>query len=129
MPRGYVEIDAEKLESFLQACTFGRRVVGDEIVYVRHNDHCHAVVVKVYTSLSAKKGRARGPGRDAIRVATAYEGPEFPGKGKSFGIYKGKRIYRAGTQEAILDRLYEEMREAYRHANQWIRTNFYRLPR
>jgi hypothetical protein len=129
MPRGYVEISREKLENFLQACGFGRRTSGKEVVYVRHNHHYHSVVVKVYTSLPSGGGNARGAGQDAIRVAVAYES-EIPYLDKtSFGIYKAKRVFRTGTEQDVLDRLYERMREAYTFSNDWLRRNWTRLPK
>jgi hypothetical protein len=130
MPRGFVDIDPAKLEAFLQTCGFGRRVVGKEVVYVRHNHHYHSVLVKVYTSLPADGGKARGAGKDAIRVTVAYENEQQPFQGRtSFGIHKTTRVFRSGTEQDVLDRLYERMREAYAVSNEWIRNRWHNLPK
>lgn len=125
----YTKVPRQKLEEFLQATGFGRRVMGSEVVYVRHNHHYHHVLVKVYTSLPVHGGDVRGAGRDAIRVTVAYE-HSLPYQGKtSFGIYKATRIHRTGTVEDILDRLYHRMRDAYAYSNDWLRRNWHKLPR
>lgn len=129
MPRGYVKINREKLENFLQACGFGRRVQGKEVIYVRHNHHYHSIVIKVFTSLPADGGEVRGAGKDAIRITAAYESSE-PYQGRtSFGIYKAQRVFRVGTEQDVLDRLYERMRDAYSYSNDWLRRNWANLPK
>jgi hypothetical protein len=125
----YVQVNREKLEHFLQACGFSRRVVGGELVYMRENHHYSSIVVKVWTSLPKDGGDARGKGQDAIRVTVAYES-QIPFKGRtSFGLYKTTRIFRTGSEEAILDRLYERMREAYAFSNDWLRRHWAELPK
>lgn len=129
MAERYVKITREKLENFFAACGFSKRVAGKELVFVRANQHYSDVWIKVYTSLPADGGDVRGKGQDAIRVAAAYESDvPFRDRGKSFGIYKAQRVFRTGTEEAILDRLYERMREAYAFTNEWLRRNWTHLP-
>lgn len=120
----YVKVSREKLEHFLQACGFTRRVHGREVVYVRANHMCPDVLIKVWTTLPADGGDIRGKGQDAIRISAAYES-DLPLRGrKDFGIYKGTRVFRVGTEQNILDRLYERMREAYGFSNEWVRENW-----
>jgi hypothetical protein len=123
----YVDVRAESLEEFLSGCGFSRSVQRSEIVYVRSNDHFKGVVVKVYTSIRAGQATARPCGADAIRVVAAYQGEReiSPGRGRtpsrSFGIWKGKKILRIGSEEAVIGRIYERMREAYAFTNTWVR--------
>lgn len=124
MPR-YVEVDRKKLEDFLQTCGFQKRRQGSEMIYVRSNRFCDDVVTKVYTSFPYKDGTpARDRGQDAIRVTCAYES-EIPFQGRdSFGIFKATKILRTGSEEAILDRLYHRMQEAYLAGNSWLRKHW-----
>lgn len=124
MAKRYIEIDPEKFENFLRACGFTRTVQGSEVVYRRTNHHLDAVVVKVYTTIRAKAGEARGRGEDAIRVTCAYES-DVPFRGRtSFGIFKATRTFRTGTQEGVFDRTYQRMREAFSEGNSWLRKNW-----
>lgn len=129
----YVHVTAKALENFLQMKKFTRKIVGKEVVYTFSHLRYQPVLVKVWTSLPADGGDARGSGQDAIRVTVAYEG-EIPTltrghEGKiDFGIYKTKRIFRVGTEEAVLDRLHERMREAYQYATKWLRDHWTEIP-
>lgn len=126
----YVQINTEKLEAFLKACGFSRRVSGSEVVYVMANRHHPDVWVKVYTTIRVGVDEeARSKGQDAIRVTVAYES-EIPYRGKtSFGIHKCTRTFRTGSDDAVRDRLYERMREAYGFSNEWLRKNWDGLKR
>lgn len=125
----YVKLGRDKFEKFLQACGFVRTVYGGEVVYVRRNHHYHSVLVKVWTSLPASGGDVRAAGEDAIRISAAYESDlSYQGK-TSFGIFKGKKVLRTGTEEAIIDRVYERMREAYVASNQWLQRHWANLPK
>jgi hypothetical protein len=120
----FVELNPRLLESFLVGCGFSRRVKGSEVVYVIANKHFPDVWVKVYTSIRADSVRARGKGQDAIRVTVAYES-EIPFKGRTnFGIYKTPKILRTSSTEAICERLYPRMREAYAESNAWLQKNW-----
>jgi hypothetical protein len=126
-------ISAPALESFLTKCTFRRQVQGSEVVYVRENDMCQAVRVKVWTTIDAKTGTIRQKGRDAIRISAAYEGripldrPKSQKPSTNFGIYKTPRVNRTGEEGRILDRVYNHMREAYSFTNEWIRNHWREL--
>jgi len=124
MPK-YVELDTERFQQFLRACGFARSVQGKEIIYKRANHHLDAVVVKVYTTIPLNRAsKARERGQDAIRVTCAYES-EVPFRGKtSFGIHKCTKTLRSGSEEAIFDRVYHRMREAFAEGNAWLRKNW-----
>jgi len=129
----YVEISAEKMERFLQTIGFSRRVVGSEVVYIFAHLHYTDVFIKVWTSLPVDGAKTRGKGRDAIRITVAYESDKSYAFGrmaprKSFGIFKTKRIFRTGSEEDVLDRIHERVREAYSFANSWIRDHWNTLP-
>jgi hypothetical protein len=110
----YVEIPRECLTSFLEDKGFTRISHRGEAVYVRSNHNHPDLKIKVYTSLPAEGGDARGCGKDAIRVCLVYE----PVNGRSFGLDSEPRVYRTGSVEAVQKRLLERMREAYDLANQ-----------
>lgn len=126
----FVPISAEVIETFLSERGFEKRVKGNEIVYARVNNYHPSVVVKVYTSIAYGQSTVRESGADAIRVVAAYEGkgaiPPRHGAppSRSFGIYKAKKILRTGSEEAILERLLERMRETYAFTNQWLRNHW-----
>lgn len=126
----FVQISAAVLETMLGEKGFRRTVSGSEVVYVRESHKHPGVKIKVYTSLPVSGGQVRAAGRDAIRVAAAYEwhAPVSPRHGaapsSSFGIYRAKRIYRVGTEEDVLNRLYERMRETYAYTNEWCNRNW-----
>ena len=71
--------------------------------------------VKVYTTIPYHKNgtpHVRNVGRDAIRVATIYQE-----RGKaSRGLAKETRVFRTGTFGAIVERMYERARDAYKQA-------------
>ena len=126
----YIQINREKLEGFLTSCGFSRRQTGKELVYVRPHKYHADVWIKVYTSLPISGGRARAKGKDAIRVTVAYENDEVPFRGRtSFGIFKATRTFRTGSDEAVRERLYARMQEAYEFASEWLRQNWEALKR
>jgi hypothetical protein len=132
----YVEVRRETIEGFLADKGFRREIAGKELVYIRDHHVFPALKIKVWTSLPAQEGRnARGRGQDAIRVTVAYEGSQPMtafGKGEprtSFGIFKATRIFRTGSEAAVLERLYERMREAYQTANEWVRQRWPEISR
>lgn len=127
MKKRFFPISAEVLEIFLREKNFEKRVSGNEIVYALHHRHAKCVVIKVYTSIPYGGKVVREAGADAIRVVAAYEStvaiaPKYnAAPSKSFGIYKAKKILRTGSEEAILGRLLERMRETYLFTNEWLR--------
>lgn len=112
MPKGdrYVDVSREALEGLLQGAGFERYVQGAEVVYRRRHHRDPTMWVKVYTSLAKDASVARGCGEDAIRVVLVFENPRT---GASGCLYKCPRVYRTGSEQKVLDRLLERMREAY----------------
>lgn len=114
MPAGsrYVEVSREKMEAMLKGAGFEvhAQAKGHEVVYRRRHHADPTMWVKVYTSLSKDASAARGCGEDAIRVVLVFENPRT---GASGCLYKCPRVYRTGSEQKVLDRLLERMREAY----------------
>jgi hypothetical protein len=120
MPTGdrFVEVPRELFEKFLESKGFDRGVHGREIVYRRKHDRDPSYIVCVYTSIPVSGPVTRGLGADAIRV-TAYQIIGADGT-NTRGIAKCQRVYRTGTVEGVLKRIYERMREAYAVCNKRI---------
>lgn len=116
----YVEVRRETLETYLQSKGFVRGEFREEVVYTRNhhiNPHVH---IRVYTSLSTRgHDTARGCGHDAIKVSVFYDN----GQGKSFGIGSFPHVYRTGSEEKVVARMYERMVAAYTRANEWVKQN------
>ncbi len=121
MPTGdrYVEVPAATLEAFLQAKGFTRTVRRSEVVYVMRNQRDTRYVVSVFTSIRDGATTARGLGQDAIKVSAFMFLDEAADRTR--GIAKCQRVFRTGSVDKILERLYERMREAYRVTNVRIR--------
>lgn len=112
----FVEVPAATLEAFLQAKGFERTLRRSEVVYVRKHHRDPRYIVSVFTSITNGASRARGLGQDAIRVSAFME----LGEGRTRGIAKAQRVYRTGSVDGILERLYQRMRDAYAVCNQRI---------
>ena len=84
------------------------RYGGRELVFSRKvNDNTD---VRVYTTISG--GKARGKGKDSIRVTAVYTARD----GKTRGLVKNRRVHRTGNVDAITDRMIERMRDVWRKA-------------
>ena len=114
----YIEIKSDVIESFLKSKGFVRGIQGAEIVYDRKHSDNPNITIRVYTSIRNGSEAARAVGKDAIRITAFFD----DGK-KSFGMFKGTRVYRVTSEKAILERMYERMQEAYKICNQWILKN------
>lgn len=125
----FVHVDPKALEQFLQEKGFSRGTQGSEVVYTINNRYHKSAKVKVYTTIRTTDQNMRDCGDDAIRVCAVYIGDKaIPRRGKvaakSFGIYRSMKILRAGTEEAIFERLYDRMQEAYLATNVWLRKHW-----
>ena len=114
----FVDVSRETLEGFLVSKHFTRTVQGTEVVYIFSHLLDKNVKIKVYTSLRDGASQARACGKDAIRVVTAFESET-----KSFGVGKFPKILRTGSEQAVLDRLYARIQEAYLRGSDFIREN------
>lgn len=115
MSARYVEVPASAIRERLAGAGF--QVVSatrGEEVYVREHDRDKKYTIKVYSSIQRGAEGVRARGADAIRVVAILTADS----GKVYPIFKGARVYRSGTVEAVLDRMIERAREAYATCNQ-----------
>lgn len=125
MSARYVDVPADVLIASLLAAGFVRDPSsGSEEVFYREHAKAPAYAVRVYTSLSQAARRARGCGEDAIRVVVTYEGPN----GRR-GVWKARRVHRAGSVDAVIARMLDRMRDGYRHINGLLMNPRYRSER
>jgi hypothetical protein len=77
--------------------------------------------VRVFTSAHVNQATVAECGKDAIRCTVVYTKPD----GTTRGIFKKdtfKRVFRVGETEAIVGRMMERAREAYKQANEIAKT-------
>ena len=105
---------AASIVTCLEECGFTKhtdkdaRYDGREFVFTRKiNDNTD---VRVYTTVA--DGKARGKGKDSIRVAAVYTTRD----GKTRGLVKNRRVHRTGNIDAITERMVERMRDVWRKA-------------
>ena len=110
----YVEVSRQALVGTLEAAGFEAVSAGGELVYRRRHHLDTTMFVKVYTSLPARAGDARGCGEDAIRVLLVFENPRT---GASGCLHKASRVYRTGSESAVVERMMGRARECYAEAN------------
>lgn len=72
---------------------------------------CGKVLVRVYTSVTTKKGVSRGAGEDAIRVCVLYQSGNGP-EGPTRGLGHETRVNRVGSVEGVMYRVTERIVEA-----------------
>ena len=124
MATRYVEVSREALESFLVSKRFERTLQGSEVVYVFNHLVDNNVKIKVYTSLRDGARLARGCGEDAIRVVTVFDNGS-----KSFGVGKFPKVLRTGSEQAVLDRVYSRIQDAYKRGSDFIKESRARFAR
>lgn len=111
----FVDVPAAAIRERLMAAGFWLLpATRGEEVYERAHDKDGRYTVKVYSSVQRGQIGARGCGADAIRVVALLTVES----GKVYPIFKGTRVYRTGTVEAVLERMIERAREAYATCNQ-----------
>jgi hypothetical protein len=116
MGGNYVEVPVDLLFARLESAGFKRVSTSGEAVFDREHDKDRRYVVRVYTSVGVD--RIRGCGRDAIRVVALFRRDAYVSvNAAAVGIYKGKRVHRSGTVEAVLERMIERARDAYAFCN------------
>lgn len=94
----------------LRECGFAEESAKGERVFSLHVKGQDRVRVKVYTSIVGDMARACG--KDAIRVCAVYTTQD----GKDRGIVKVTRVNRVGNVGAIVERVYQRMRQVYARA-------------
>lgn len=110
----YVEVSREALVGALERAGFTPYPSRGELVYARKHHLDPTMLVKVYTSLPLQAGDARGCGEDAIRVLLVFENERTKASGC---LYKASRVYRTGSEQAVVERVLERARECYREGN------------
>ena len=93
-----------------------------EEVYERAHDRDARYTVKVYSSIQRGAEGVRSCGEDAIRVVAIFADSKFHWPAREVPIFKATRVHRAGSVEAVLDRMIERAREAYAAINSHRRT-------
>jgi len=114
----YNPIDTAILASALEGAGFKATQVGNEKVYSRANHNLLGLVVKVYTSGANGAEKVKAKGQDAIRVVLVYTN----GNGQTFGVTKAQRVFRTGSDSAIVGRMLSRMREMYGVANEMAKS-------
>lgn len=89
-----------------------------EEVYFRRHDGDRRYEVVVYSSIQRGAEEVRDCGTDAIRVVALFTDTRFRWPGRPEPIFRATRVHRAGSVEAVLDRMVERAREAYAAINQ-----------
>jgi hypothetical protein len=121
MPAGdrSVVVPAAVLEEFLRSKGFERSVWRGEVVYAKRHEKDRRFVVSVYTTISDGSTRTRRLGEDSIKVSVFMYVDEATGRTR--GVAKQARVFRTGTVEGVLERVYERMRAAYAACNDRIK--------
>ena len=118
MSARYVAVPAATIRSQLLAAGFRLLPAGSgEEVYERAHDRDARYTVKVYSSIQRGAAEVRECGEDAIRVVAIFADGQFHWPAREVPIFKATRVHRAGSVEAVLDRMIERAREAYAAIN------------
>lgn len=114
----YVEVDRAAFCQALEAKGFTPDPDAyGELVYVRQHHLDPTMFVKIYTSLPLAGGDARACGADAIRVLLTFSNPRTQ---RSGCLHRTSRVYRTGSQAAVIERTLERAREAYGAGNKRV---------
>jgi hypothetical protein len=117
MAARYVEVDRAKFIAALAAAGFSPDPESrGELVFIRQHHVDSTMFVKIYTSLPLAAGDARACGKDAIRVLLIFKNSQ-----RSGCLHKTPRVYRTGSEQAVIERTLERARDAYRAANQRLK--------
>jgi hypothetical protein len=119
MASRYVEVDRTNFCNALEAAGFTPDPEArGELVYHRRHHIDPTMFIKVYTSMPLKSGDARGCGADAIRVLLIFKNDRTE---RSGCLYKAPRVYRTGSEAAVIERTIERARDAYREGNKRVK--------
>lgn len=115
----YVEVDRNVFCNALQEKGFSPDPdARGELVYIRQHHLDPTMYVKIYTSMPLRSGDARACGADAIRVMLIFKNDRT---GRSGCLHKTSRVYRTGSEGAVIERTLERAREAYGAGNKRVK--------
>lgn len=118
MSARFVQVPAAAIRERLAAAGFTQVVASHgEEVYQRKHDRDDRYTVFVYSSIQRGAAEVRDCGTDAIRVVATFADSRFSWPARTVPIFKATRVHRAGSVEAVLDRMVERAREAYAACN------------
>ena len=118
MSARFVAVPATTIRERLAAAGFRLLpATSGEEVYERAHDKDARYTIKVYSSIQRGAEEVRDCGADAIRVVAIFADSKFHWPAREVPIFKATRVHRAGTVEAVLDRMIERAREAYAAIN------------
>lgn len=119
MSTRYVEVDRNVFCQSMEAKGFtpDPEAFG-ELIYIRQHHLDPTMYVKIYTSMPLRSGDARGCGQDAIRVMLIFKNDRT---GRSGCLHKTSRVYRTGSEAAVIERTLERAREAYGAGNKRVK--------
>lgn len=109
----YVAVNSEKFFDTLSKAGFTKTKSGNEVVFERGHSYLKDLKIRVFTSVREGGSVAKAKGTDAIRVVLLLDQ-----EGKLRCVKKSKRVYRTGTEDAVIERTLERAREMYKLANQ-----------
>ncbi len=117
-----VEVPAQALRETLLGMGFvSVPAPGFEEVFERSHDKDRRYVIRVFSTISKGAESARAIGEDAIRIVAVYRPSPIFEATRGVAVFKGKRVFRAGSVEGVLERLRERCREAYVRCNECVR--------
>ena len=119
MSATFVAVPAASLRERLAAAGFALLpATHGEEVYERKHDRDARYVIRVYSSIQRGADEARDVGTDAIRVVALFTDNKSYWPARTYPIFKATRVHRCGSVEAVLDRMIERAREAYKACNE-----------
>ena len=115
----YVTIPAQVFRDRLNAAGFIKinLTSSKEEVYQREHHKDPRYLIRIYSSIPCGDFGTRGCGKDAIRVVVIFQTQQ-----KTYGIWKGVRVHRTGTVDAVIERTLQRARDGYGFVNQRIRS-------
>jgi len=117
----YVEVPAQTIRDKLTAMGFEPFDLAgaNEEVWDRYHERDRNYKVRVFTSIPRNAKTVRPCGADAIRVVALRR--TIASHTGAVCISKQPRVYRTGSVEKVLERIYQRCRDAYAACNERIK--------
>lgn len=103
----FVNVPSSKIDELLASRGFTTEVKGKERVYTRTSKTNPSLRIVVYSSITDGADKARGVGKDAIRVNLLGKVGD-----REWCLHKGTRINRTGTVEGVIERIWGRVKVA-----------------